>query len=1310
MRKNSGIVLLAFALALVSATAYAQGASSTTSLTGMVVDKDGGVIPGASVVVKNNATGVSQTTITNATGVYSFPTLEPGTYSVTITLQGFKTAEIKEARLLAATPGSIRTVLEIGQLSETVEVKAATDLVRTQTPSVSSTISTEFISTMPRSDRNVLSFLIFLPGVQTSGGAGNSRGSTIAGLPQNTLNISIDGINTGNNLQSTDGFFTLVTPRPDSVEEVTLTTAASGADSSGQGTVQVRFVTRSGTNTFNTSLYDFLRHKSFNSNPFFNAAAGLPRPRATVNQYGGRVGGPIVIPGLFDGHGKAFFFFNQENSWQPNQTGRDRTIARTSAMAGNFTYGSTAAPVTVNVLDLARANGQISATDPAVMAILQKIRSVAESQGTIQAFDATPNTETYNFQVPVASKRYSPTGRVDFNLSPRHRLSGTYWWQRLIDFPDTLNSLDNAFPGFPVTAGQSSFRTTGSANLRSTLGGTVVNEALFGWQWSPIAFFDELNADMYRDPEVDQKGFFMNFGNIGQTLTNPQVNNFANFREIRNTVNYNFVNTLNWLKGDHSYKFGFEFTRITSELTDQTIVPQVNFGLSTAAIGDPALGMFNSTNFPGATTTDLDRARALYALLTGRVASLPGDGFLNAAGTEYVFNGDAVDRERQDELGIYVSDSWRIKPNLTISAGLRYELQFPMVAQVGLLTGSKLQDVCGISGAGNGPGGRQCNLFQPGFVGNPGFTGSVFTPLAEGAKGHNVDYNNFAPSIGANWKPNVQTGWLRKLMGDPEQATISGGYSRTFNRERVDRFRTVFVGNPGSTTPATRGTAAGQFPLVDSGDLPLLFSQTERLVPPNFVRTPSFPLTALQSQSIFIFDENIQVPYTDSWTVGVQRSLDRDTAVEVRYIGNQNKKPWTNENWNGANFRETGLVGVNPIDNVANQFALAQANLRANVAAGLGGTFAFTGIPGTSPLPIFLAHFSAVPIAQAGNPALYTSTQFTNTTWVSRLDPFNPDPQGIATNLWAGSNGAFRANGITSGIYPANFWVLNPAVNGANVTRNLGSSKYNSMQIDVRRRFSRGLAITGSYTYARGTQFSNVDLHLPLLEQRSAGIIPHAIKMLWNWELPFGRGKRFGTNVNKWVDIALGGWQFSGAGRIQVPLFRLSNTRIQGMSFKEAQDLFKQMRIERNPVNNTVTVFNMPQDVIDETIKAFSTNPALPGFFTLGAPTGRYFDRARRPAGFDGPNDPGCDGLFAGDCAPDLFFYGKWFGEYDFKLMKKFNLPGKATFQMDIDLFNALTGINFNQNLNPGSGATIFRSTSAGSAARVGQLSWRVTW
>jgi hypothetical protein len=378
---------------------------------------------------------------------------------------------------------------------------------------------------------------------------------------------------------------------------------------------------------------------------------------------------------------------------------------------------------------------------------------------------------------------------------------------------------------------------------------------------------------------------------------------------------------------------------------------------------------------------------------------------------------------------------------------------------------------------------------------------------------------------------------------------------------------------------------------------------------------------------------------------------------------------------------------------------VAQANLRANVLAGRGGTFAYMGPgTGTQPLPIFLAHFSGVPMSDAGNAARYTSSQFTNSTWVDDLDPFFANPQGIANELWTGSS-TWRNNMAAAGL-PDNFWVLNPLVDDANVTRNLGGSNYHSIQVDLRRRLSRGLQIQGSYTYSRRYELSNQDLHLPLFNIRDTGA-PHAYKMLWVYEIPVGRGRSFGTDMNPWLNGVLGGWEFSGTGRVQRLTYRLENTKLVGMSFDEAQREFGRVRITLDPVTGATTVWNMPEDIIDNTRRAYNTDPTSPTRYPEGEePTGRYF----APAG-----GPECLALNAGDCAPDLFFNSNWFAEFDFKFVKRFPIGQRVTFDLNVEVQNAFNATNFDQELNPSSN-NLFRITGQRSGAREGQLVFRVNF
>ena len=465
-------------------------------------------------------------------------------YKVTITMQNYKTVEM-EARLNSGSTTTVPTMLELGKREEVVNVTASSELVRTDTPTVSQTVNADFIQTLPRSDRNALNFLIFLPGVTTVGGAGGARNNTtIAGLPNNQFNITIDGITNSNLLQSGDGFFSLVVPRLDAVEEVTLTTASAGADASGQGAIQIRFVTRSGTNKFETSLYWFQQHAKLNSNTYFNRLNALPVPAATNYTYGGRIGGPIILPG-FDGRGKAFFFFNQEEVYNPIETARGRTIIRQSALDGNFTYGPIGAQNTVNVMALAAAVGhrgrqrhlrpdhQAAARATSARPRARRARSRTWSpRRTRRAITTWCRTRAI---------RHTPTTNITVNLTPKHRVQGSYYWQRFNNTPDTLNSAEATFPGFPAFGTQSSYRTTASMSLRSTLSTAIVNEVRGGWQWSPVGFFVNTTPEMFNN----QGGYNLS---LGFGLTNAASGN-ANGPEERNTANYTVVGSVQLAEG-----------------------------------------------------------------------------------------------------------------------------------------------------------------------------------------------------------------------------------------------------------------------------------------------------------------------------------------------------------------------------------------------------------------------------------------------------------------------------------------------------------------------------------------------------------------------------------------------------------------------------------------------------------------------------------------------------------------------------------------------------------------------------------------
>lgn len=1292
-------VCLLAVLAMGSHPVYGQGATTST-LNGTVVDASGAVLPGANVVVKHTATGLTQSAVTNGEGAFSIPSLPIGTYTVTVSLPSFKTVVVNNVVLTSGTGAAVRTTMELGGVEEQVTVSSTSEIVQTQSSTVSSTINTNQITKLPLTSRSAMDFVNFLPGVSTPAG---NRDATINGLPRGTINITLDGVNVQDNtLRSTDGFFAIVSPRLDAIEEVTVTTASQGAADAGQGAVQIKFVTRSGTNHFTGSGYYYARRDSLNANTWFNNRDGVAKAKLKQDQEGFRVGGPIVIPGLFDGRGKAFFFVNYEQVNQPSDTTRNRTILNPAAMAGNFTYTASGVTRSVNVLDLAGANSQIGAIDPTIGKLMTDIRG-AVAGGSLSDQDA--NLQRFSFNVPVESKRYYPTFRVDYNLNTGHRASFAYNYQKFTDSPDTLNNRDPSFPGFPVTAGQSSVRLGWAGSVRSTLGGDLVNEARVGYSGAPVSFFKELSLDMYGGSVANQQGFQLNFPQVGATLTNPSP---ASNPQSRNANSLLLEDTLTWLKGSHNITMGGSFTQYDIWAKNSSLLPQIDFGVLAT---DPAIGLFTAANFPGASAANITAAQNLYALLTGRVRQITADARLDEATGQYVYEGVGLQRGRLREGGVYLQDAWRILPTLTVNGGLRYDVQLPFYPLNSLYSTADIANICGVSGAASD---SSCNLFQPGNM--PGVH-PVFQQYTKGARAYKVDYNNVAPTIGGAWTPTRRSGLLGALLGRDGDFVIRGGYTRSFSRPGLNDFTGVFNANPGIQIDAGRSEGQGNL-----GTLPLLLRDSAGLGPAAFPTTPSYPMTDIVTQDIRGFDPNIQVPYADSWSIGVQRSVSKHMAVEVRYVGTRGGDQWrTLNNGNNGNNQnpEIGSLNYNEFNIFGNhfieEFRLAQANLQANIAAGRGNTFAYTGAPGTAPLPIFLAFFNGKGSGQAGDASLYTGTNWTNATFLGFLAARNPNPFGFATANTNGllANAGFRANAAAAGL-PANFFVANPELlGGAFVTSNIGKTKYDALQVELRRRYAQGLQFQTSYVFGHAYVTDWETFRLPQFYLRDAGTpgdLTHQFKANIVYDLPFGNGRRWGERANGIVDRIIGGWQLGIASRIQSGrLVDIGNVRLVGMTAKDVSKMFK-LRFD----DTGKQVYMLPQDVIDNTILAFSVSATSPTGYAGASPTGRYFAPANGPDCIE--VDSGAD---YGACASRaLIVTGPMFQQHDLRVSKRTTIVGQTNIEFAVEMLNAFNQANFVP-VGIGSGTATFGTNIANyrvttltgtNTSRVIQLVARINW
>lgn len=1259
--------ILYFTLLLLLASAFVVcgQVTSTSTISGTVLDTSASVVPGAAVSVQNEATGVVFRVVTNTNGTFSVPALPSGNYTVTVDAKGFKQSQVHNLKLDVGVPTDVQVKLEVGSQTETVTVQGEGAILQTQSAAVTTTLQGRQIVEVPLVSREALDLVLYLPGITTPG---RPRTSTVDGMGKASINITLDGINVqDNNGKSGDGFYTYVRPRLDAVQEVTVSTGTAGADNTGEGAVQVKFITRSGGNELHGSLYEYHRNPSLNANYWFNnrdlaadpRTGKAPRTRVLLNQFGGRVGGPIVLPKLFDGHNKAFFFLNYEEFRLPEQGLRTRTVFDPVTEAGTFQYAGTGGTQRVNLLALASANGQTATIDPTVGKLLGDIRS-STSQGSLVA-DSNPNFQRFTFINKGGQIRKFSTVRLDYNVNTKNSIELSWNYQYLgytgvgMDF---LNNSDPAFPGFPNHASIPSNRFSGALAWRSTLNSHIVNELRAGLQGGTILFYPEVNAGQFTGPLANQQGF--NLGLNAAGITNATVQNAPN---RSNTPVKQINDNLNISLNAHSITAGFSFTQDNRWALNLNAVPSITFGTDTT---DPAAAMFTTANFPNASGTNLTDARNVYAVLTGRVTQISANANLDETG-KYAYNGPSVQRYQQRETGLFAQDAWRVRKDLTVSFGLRWEVQFPFTALNNRFAQTSYDGLFGISGKGN--------LFNPNVqTGKP----TQFVALPIGEHAFETQWANFAPSLGIAWTPNVDGNFLRFLLGSNGKGVIRAGYSLAYTREGNSAFA-FLANNPGGFVSATRNLSTGNLVAGTAADaLPVLLRQTNRLGPPTFDSAPVYPMTGVVTNSANAIDPNLKMPYVQSWSIGIQRELTKNMVLEVRYLGDHDLRDWNTRNLNEVNFIENGFL---------NEFKLAQANLQANMAAGRGATFKYSGTgTNTSPLPTILGYFSGTPIGQAGDTSKYTSALFTNSTYVNALTLTSPAPGTFVSNL-ATNSAPQRANALAAGISP-NFFVVNPdKLGGANLLTNFGGSTYNAGTVDLRRRLSSGLLADVNYTFSKAIANIGTTLRQGPVKTTSQLNITHALKANWIYELPFGKGHRLLGNAHGALDRIVAGWSINGGGRLQSGApFSMGNVRLVGMTRKDLQNALG-MRFD----NGAKLAYFLPQDIIDNTIRAFNTSAtSTNGYGSLGAPTGRYI----APAG--GPN---CVEAFTGQCGgTSLILYGPHFTRFDISAVKKTRINERVNLELRGELLNAFNNINFvvgsaNNNTNT---ATNFSSQSFG--------------
>ncbi len=687
------------ALAIVTLwAAVASAQASFGRLAGTVFDNTGAVLPGVTVTLSNELTGQTQTTTTTETGAFLFPQVQPGLYTVTMTLTGFRTAEFAHVEINVGVERSLTARLEVGQVAETVTVTAGNSLVQTTTPEVTQTVVQRQIKDLPLDGRNPIELIRLQAGVP---GIVNRANTAINGGRPTWTQVTQDGINIQDNFIRTNTLdFVPNRPTSDTVGEFTITTAVQGADAAG-GATAVRLITPSGTNQFRGNDFAFNRDNSRAANSFFNKRSDLPKPELHRNQFGGTLGGPIV-------RNRLFFYGYYEGSRRREQVTQNNAIpAHDDLLQGVFRYVGTDGQIrSVNVAQLAGL-----ALDPVVR---RDILEHVPGASNVNNFDVGNSAETrllntagYRFLQRELNHRDQWGVRVDDEATPSHHFEANYAWFREIDDRsdiDTVHERPVVFTASTVQRYVGAWRWT-RPNL--------TNEVRGGGNLAPVTFesHESFGNALYAVP----------------LITNP----VATFQpQGRDTRTFQYTDTGSWQRGNHELQFGGDLQQIRVNSFDYGgRFPSVAFGFSAAA---PAAVQLTAARFPGGIgAADLASANALLSLLSGTITSV-GQSFEVRDRTSGFVGGIPNDRNYSlDNISAFLQDNWRWRPNVTIRAGLKWEYYTPLrednnLAFLPVLDGRSAREAL------LDPGGRVT------FV-NGGF--------------YKKDLNNFAPTIGFAWDP-----------------------------------------------------------------------------------------------------------------------------------------------------------------------------------------------------------------------------------------------------------------------------------------------------------------------------------------------------------------------------------------------------------------------------------------------------------------------------------------------------------------------------------------------------------------------------
>jgi len=1062
-----------------AALCFAQ--TATTSLRGVIKDPSGALVPGAKITLVDRANGNTLSASTNNSGFYAFPQIPPTKYTITVSAIGFGDQK-KTAELLVNQPATIDFTLTVQASTVTVDVSATAQTLNTTDATLGDSVANEQIQAMPMDGRDPISLLSLQPGAlflgetvhltdKTAPQNLDSRQGAVSGARSDQGNVTLDGVDDNDQVNGY-GFNGVLRSTLDSTEEFRVTTSNSNADSGRSSGAQISLVTKSGTNKFHGSLYEYHRPSNMVANDWFiknqQVSTGEPnRPtKYIVNTFGGSVGGPILQDRLF-------FFYNYEGQRLATNDTVAATTPSATFLGGQIGYvavdGSTVMLTGAQIAQLDSACTQCTApgVDQAMLTYLG-----TEPAATVLGAGDGVNFGSYNFSSPAPSRLNTNIGKIDYNLNSKNHIFARGNLQKDVAVGD------QQFPG----QGVSSFLEDNTKGMA------------FGHTWTATSnMVNDLRyayiRQGYASAGVGQGDYV-----VVRFFTQPTSQSRSSIVNIPvNTID----DTLSWTKSNHSFSFGANWRMIqnnTSNNTNSFNGASTNPSYLSAkgkpdptTIGLPAIGE-NETSFD-----------EMYATIIGDVAERDASAnyVVNSPTSATLLNdGVSVSRHfKSNEFEYFLQDSWRIRPNLTVTFGLRHTvLQTPYE--------TKGQEIAPTVDThewylARGAAAAKGEVYEPDLL---------FTPV--GKVNHAPGYwskqkFNVAPRLSIVYAPNPRTS-IRAGFGlyyDHYGEALTSRFARLGSFGLSSQFESP--ANTVNYLTAPRFTGAHDLP-----NLP---------VPPA-PTTQSYPY-AVPDGTFGInwgIDNHVKTPYVEAFNFSVQRELPGGFLLDAAYVGRLGRHL----------FQQLDLA--EPVDyndpKGAGDYFTAGAQL-SKILDQHGGDATATVQP--------IQYFEDV-FPQMAN--------------------WDYNGESATQTMYSDEWGQRYVYGETGALYDVDFSCNYGCPNGTLfwnqqfssliALSSIGMSYYNAGQLTLRHPTQHGLNLDFSYTYSRSidmgsdaeraaTSYGAIqNVWTPSLSRGLSDFdTKHLISVDWNYAMPFGKGKMLLANSGKVGDAIWGDWQWAGLGR-----------------------------------------------------------------------------------------------------------------------------------------------------------------------------------